>query len=324
MAIRLGSRIESDSIDTANGLPDLHSGIDRGSGQAPKRYTSRRSHIPIEETPGIMRLDNLGGSNGGDVVFAFVGEAYLRNLAYLTEKYADFAQRNIGWSASYAHEMAESGLNVRRLTGTAPLNDGTINLILEDPIKRKLIPTVILFRPVGSLPEQYTGMSAHRMFFPVANVKGQEQQEAVLYHILRAFDEEQRGQKRGRTTIQLARFLHHEANPRKYNHRTGSAIAAYANTQSPEFDQTTSHPWAEPFIEGSLDWAIEQRMSQILGNPSIDLHGVARRFYREPNQAVVVRGNHLGVKRIADRMSGEFGMDPLDAIMPMYTFRFKR
>lgn len=267
-----------------------------------------------EDFPGVKRLHT-----NRDIVFAFTGEAFLCNLDYLRDQFVYSSHRNIGWSMEYSRELATKGLGVDQLTRRAPITEETIGLIIDDPLKRRRIPSVMLFRPENGEPGRYIGISAQRMFYPYVS-RGEEepeQEEAVLYHILRAFDRDRRGKQRGRTSVELGLLLHQDA--RWYGHRTGSHVAAYTNTRSEALDQTHSHPWKEGFTEDPLAWAIVKKMYDILGNRTgIDEFGVSRGEYKEPNKAVEIRKEHEGSMRIWRKMFQEFGMTLYDAVFPLY------
>ncbi len=295
----------------------------------------------IERANGVMELESRFKDNESDLIFALTGEAFLRNVGFVQEQYSRFAQSYFGWSSAYSDEFARSALGVGHLTKGLPLKKEVIEMILEDPIKRKRIPDAAFYRPKNGTPGIYTGMIASRMLFPIVSLAEKpDEQVSVQYQIIRAFHPDQRAKGRGRQSINLERMLHQDADPEKHVHRTPGYVAGFATHQSSALEQESGHPWVEPFVPGTRDWAIEQVVARILGtDPAlVDLNGVIRNFYKEPNLSVYkynergelvlnLREGHEDSLRFANTMyghhEGEYGMGPFDAIMPMHTFRNK-
>src|SRR3990167_6289303 len=140
-----------------------------------------------EHFPGVKMLHH-----NKDAVIAFSGEATLRNLPYLMEAGALFAERNLGWSETNARFMLTRGLKVDHLTMGLELNDQTIPFIMGDAHRARKIPSVLLFREEGSQPGEYLGFAAQRMhYFQTENPEpGRALGEEVptLYQILRAVE----------------------------------------------------------------------------------------------------------------------------------------
>lgn len=271
-----------------------------------------------ESTPGIriMEADN-------DKIFIYSGKAFLQNLEYLQDVYAQFAQKDVGWSPEYARYLATRGLGVDHLTKGSPLDDQTIRFILDNPLTARKVPSVMLFREQDSNPGEYLGFSAQRMYYPmVAREEGQQEEEVpVLYHIFRAFESASRGKHRGRMTVQLALLIHGAAE--WYYHRTGNHVAAYTNTESTSFDHSEMFPWVQPFDANQFAFSVAKKLSALVnpeGTP-IDRFGVSRGAYREPNRQVVPRPEHAPSMAFYNRMFGpapeNFNMGPLDAVLPL-------
>lgn len=298
---------------------------DRQPRRGPTRHGSLHSGLDHRENdPGVMKHHI-----NGDVQVIFTGEAYARYLGYLIGQYTAFASREIGWSQAYARRMAIRGLGIDGIVGTSRLNSDKIGLLLQNPDVARRMPSAMLIREESAKPGNYLAMAAHRMYFPVISLAGQpDREEPVLYGVLRAIAVNERGKNRGRAMVESALMLHSTA--KWFAHRTGYDLAAYVNTQSEALDQERAYPWlprepwARPFTENPLAWAVEQEMSKLLGNPvPVDEWGICRELYAEPNKNVdiVNEPTHPGRARVWKFMYKTHEMTTRDGILPLYRRR---
>ena len=274
-----------------------------------------------ENSESIRMLHDVNG----DTIVTFSDEAFLGNIDYLIDQYTKFAVKEVGWSPEYSRQLAVKGLNVDTLTKGVPLTKEFISFLSEDLNKARRIPSVSLYRPEDGPRGVYTGISAQRMFFPNVRREGSQVEEEVpvLYHIFRAFDESKRGYGRGKFSVQLAFYIHRGA--RYYMHRTGNYIGAYANTRSPVLNQASCYPFSAPYEENSFEYHLARKVQSIVGGPGteIDLFGVSRGDYLEPNHSLDFRPdhidpNHRGSMRMLNRFKKVYKMGPLDGIYPLY------
>lgn len=249
----------------------------------------------------------------------FNRENFLLNIGRMVDLYTEFGVRDVGWSPEYARELALKGLGVEDLTRGAPLNEQTIDLILEDSRKARMIPNVALLRKVDLPPGQFIAFSAHRMYYPSVEIDGVMREVPVNYHVFRAIDGNERGQGIGRATVEFDLVLNNDAE--FYFHRTGNHVAAYANTQVEVLDQGTCSPWELEYPENpALYRIIRAAYAMVRGGagPDMDKHGVVRNAYREPNRAIEIRYDHKGSMRIHHMMFRKYRMRPLDGIVAGY------
>ncbi len=251
-----------------------------------------------------------------EYVDIYSGEAYLRNLNYLIQTAGEFAHRNIGWSPRLARFMMMKGLDVDNIVAESrQSNDEIITNIVKEPKKEREIPNVILFKgkdaPV-SHDNPYYGISIGRMFFIQSEVSNLE--EPVFYHILRAFEGDQRDSKRGRFSVGMGLALYRGL-PKWYIHRTGNPIAAYTNTRSDALDQEQSYPWSHFYNENPLAYEIARKVFKLIrvnGEP-LEPTGVSRGDYLESNKGFdsgQLRGGALDVyNRMVGTEPKDFKMD---------------
>lgn len=271
-----------------------------------------------EECPGVRLLT----PENGDLIYAFSGRAFLENLHYLIETAKIFAQRNIGWSEEFCRALMTRGLSVNKLTGGAELDPELIDRIVDDPKKERQIPSVFLFRRECKRSGEYLGISAHRMLFIKTDLVNEK--VPVLFHVLRAFEEEQRGRNRGRLSVQLALLLHRGA--KFYEHKTSNPLAAFTNTKSSELQQEGRIPWDGPEEEGTLGAEVHRKVFELVrvdNTRKMDPRGVIRNDYPEPNNSFSpddLYGQALHYWRVMTDPVEKcgLGMGPNDSVLVQY------
>lgn len=246
-----------------------------------------------------------------DLALVFSGKSFLENFDYLTEIAAILAQRNIGWSKEAATSVMKRAMRVNRLTGGRELNPDVIEMILDNPKKAREIPSAILFRKESADPGSYLGISVQRMFFIPTEQTGEI---PVFYHVLRAFEREQRGKHRGRFAVELALAIHNEA--RVYLHRSSNPIALYTNTRSPALIQEGRRPIDGPFSEDPLAFEVAREVVRLVSGDEavLDPTGVVRGAYPEPNSSYIPDPNYPETYNFYLRMirsveEGGWGLD---------------
>lgn len=258
-----------------------------------------------------------------DVTY-FSMDDFLRNTKYLKTVFANFAHQKIGWSVSYSNYLAAQGLNIDNLTMGAPLNEQTIAFVLADPDKARKIPSVAMVSKPDSLPGQYIAFTAQRAFYPeIQETTRIRKVVPVVYNILRAVDELERGGGIGKLIVGVTLLLHKDAS--FFMHRTGNYIAAYVNTQSDNLDQQ-DNSWYTEYPENPYLYSLARSTYALIrgDGPDMDEMGVVRGAYREPNLAIPVpldhegRILHEGSMRIWRIMHFKYKMGPLDGIVPIF------
>lgn len=270
-----------------------------------------------EQNPGIKPL-----YINKDLALVFSGKSYLENLEYLIETASLLAHRNIGWSEEVAKSLMKRAMRVNRLTGGKELSSDVIDMILDNPAKAREIPSAILFRKETAQPGSYLGITIQRMFYVQTEQAGEI---PAFYHVLRAFEKEQRGRHRGRFSVELALAIHNEA--QVYVHRSSNPMALYTNTKSPALIQEGRHPMDTPFSEDPVAFEVAKEIVKIVSGDQavLDPIGVVRGAYPEPNTSFIPDPNYPGTYNLYQRMitpvkEGGWGMDLSsgDAVISYY------
>lgn len=285
----------------------------------------------------ILKLEAIENSKGVGIVHGnndlvavvFSGRSFFDNFDFLTNKAANFASRNLGWSEEATRPIIGRALSVSNLTGGRELTPDIADMVMEDPRKALQVPSGMLIREASAAPGEYFAGSFQRLYF----VPTSEGEKRVDFHVLRAIDEGHRGQNVGRWMVELL-LNKHEAG--YYIHRSSNPMALDTNRKTPNLLQSDRIPFDKPYYtesdDGSIvNYGIEYEIARTVlaitvgEKYKLDPNGVVRGLYREQNRAYIPNPAYpetfeLYQKMIQPIAEGGWGMDlPAgDTLMPIY------